>query len=212
MTSGVAGDEAPQKIFCIGLSRTGTSSLHRAFEVLEVPSAPTSVALMTLVRHDAPAGSSADETDHAHLASATAFTDNPVPFLYRRLDLMRPGSKFILTTRPKDEWLESMRWLFGPGIARLDRPTRRLGNDVHEQLYGIRRFDAAVLGRAYDDHHAGVSEYFADRSNDLLTVETATLDWQPLCGFIDRPVPGEQFPHANAATSTRRQRFRFFAS
>jgi len=198
---------ADPKIFGIGLARTGTSSLHSAFDLLGVRSAPTSVALMSLFSAEGQ-----HDDDHPHLETATAFTDNPVPFLYDRLDAMCPGSKFIHTTRPKDEWLESMRWLFGPGLSRLDRRTRRLGNDVHEQLYGIRTFDAVKLGRVHDAHHRGVGEYFEGRSGDLLRIETSNLDWQPLCDFIGRSVPDIAFPHVNAAAPRHRPRLRFFSA
>ena len=82
-------------IFGIGLSRTGTTSLHHAFEILGIRSAPTSVALLF-------------DPDDEVLGLYEAFTDNPIPFLYQRLDARFPGSKFILTTRDLDDWLRSM--------------------------------------------------------------------------------------------------------
>ena len=116
-------------IFGIGLSRTATTSLHHAFELLGLRSAPTSVGLLR-------------DLDHQVLQHYEAFTDNPIPFRYRDLDARFPGARFVLTTRPLEPWLDSMEWLFSQGIARLDRPTRRLARRVHRELYGLRRFDA----------------------------------------------------------------------
>ena len=90
-------------IFGIGLSRTGTTSLHHALELLGYRSAPSSAALLD------------DQYDRL-LDRYDAFTDNPIPFMYRDLDARYPGSKFILTTRPLAGWLASMEWLFDEGL------------------------------------------------------------------------------------------------
>jgi hypothetical protein len=183
-------------IFGIGLSRTGTTSLHHAFELLGLRSAPSSVALLDGL----------DQLEGPDLRDYEAFTDNPVPFLYRELDELHPGSKFVLTTRALEPWLESMRWLFGEGVGRLDRPTRRLAKRVHRDLYGLRRFDAAVLTQVYESHHRGVAEWFADRPHDLLRIDLTApsstdpgrpLPWHPLCDFLGLPVPDSPFPRSN---------------
>jgi len=176
-------------IFGIGLSRTGTTSLHHAFEILGIRSAPTSVALLF-------------DPDDEVLGLYEAFTDNPIPFLYQRLAARFPGSKFILTTRDLDDWLRSMEWLFGEGLDRLDRRTRRLGRQVHRLLYDLRRFDAEVLTEVYRRHHLEVADYFEDRADDLLTIDVTRSTHDPfaaICGFLGRPHPGQPFPHSNAS-------------
>jgi len=96
-----------RKVFAIGLARTGTTSLHHAFLALRLRSAPSSVALL-------------DSIDDDFVGRYDAFCDNPIPFIYRELDQRWPASRFVLTTRPVQEWIDSMRWLFGPGLDRLD--------------------------------------------------------------------------------------------
>lgn len=185
-----------KKIFGIGLSRTGTTSLHNGLSMLGLDSAPSSVALMGLL--DDP------EAEVGLLDRHDAFTDNPVPFLYRVLDHRCPGSQFVLTTRPRDEWLASMAWLFGPGLDRLDAETRRLGDHVHDRLYGITRFDEQVLGEIHDRHHREVEAYFAGRKHDVLRIETSELGWDPLCAFLELDVPRVPFPHVNQGRRRRR--------
>ena len=94
-----------------------------------------------------------------------------------------------------------MEWLFGPGIARLDRRTRRLARRVHRELYGLRRFDPSVLTRVYREHHAGVTEWFDGREDllmiDLTAVGSKSAPWDLLCAFLDRPVPDAPFPRSN---------------
>jgi hypothetical protein len=76
-------------VWGIGLTRTGTSSLNDALRILgfEAEHWPT---LDTLL--------------HGHLRAAT---DECVAAVYKFLDLKHPGSKFILTERPIDDWLRS---------------------------------------------------------------------------------------------------------
>jgi len=140
----------------------------------------------------------------AFLDRYDAFTDNPVPFLFEVLDRRFPGARFVLTTRPVDDWLRSMEWLFEEGLDRLDAPTRALGNRVHDRLYGITAFDADVLGRVYTSHHASVGRHFESRPDDLLTVPVDELGWSRFCEFLDVEEPSTSFPHENASRSDHR--------
>ena len=188
------------KVFGIGLARTGTTSLHHAFAALGLRSAPSSVALMDLL--DDPTRPS------ALLETHDAFTDNPVPFLVDVLHARHPDARFVYSTRPRDDWLRSMEWLFGEGLDRLDAATRRLGDEVHERLYGITTFDASTLERIHIDHHRSVSDHFADAPHQLLTLPLDTFAWEPLCAFLELETPTQPFPRANAATSRRLRRRR----
>lgn len=197
-TIGQGAAVTESKIFAIGLSRSGTTSLHVAFQMLGIDSAPTSVGLMPLL--DDPAA------DTSVLSTARAFTDNPIPFLYPTLDEICPRSQFVLTTRPVEDWLRSMEWLFGPGLARLDPVTRRLGHEVHERLYGITRFDEQVLGEIHTSHHRGVDAFFDRREGDLLRIDLARFGWTDLCRFLAAEEPAEDFPHLNGRQNERKLR------
>jgi len=139
------------------------------------------------------------DADLALLRQYEAFADNPVPFVFDVLDQRFPGAKFVLTTRPLDGWLRSMEWLFGPGLDRLDKPTRVLGDQVHERLYGITSFDATVLADIYTRHHESVESYFESRPQDLLTASVDELGWAKLCAFLGLAEPAEPFPHTNTS-------------
>lgn len=173
-------------IFGIGLPRTGTTSLHHALELAGVASAPSSLPLL-------------DRPNHPILRRYEAFTDNPIPFMYRDLDARFPGSKFVLTTRPLGDWLASMEWLFDEGLARLDRRQRRAGRRVHRHVYRLRHFNAARLTAVYREHHDGVDEWFEARAGDLLRLDlTEHPDpWQPLCEFLELERPDADFPSSN---------------
>ena len=91
------------KIFGIGMPKTGTTSLHRAlvelgFEALDFPHDPATVAELR-----------AGNYRLSILEQVDALTDTPIPAVFAQLDREYPGSKFILTVRDMDSWLESCR-------------------------------------------------------------------------------------------------------
>jgi len=127
-----------------------------------------------------------------HLEKWDAVEDNPIPMIYKEIDRMIPGCKFILTVRDQEEWYRSVthhigdfrnvmhEWLFGPGK-------------------GLPRDDKDHTIRVYDKHIEEVRAYFRDRPDDLLVIDiTKTKSWEPICAFLGKPVPNVPFPHANA--------------
>jgi len=92
------------KIFGIGLPRTGTTSLHNALKSLGIKSKHFPFKLYT-------------SFDDKLLGDYDLFVDSPIQLIYKLLDDKFPESKFILTTRSLDSWLESMEWLFEHGFA-----------------------------------------------------------------------------------------------
>ena len=180
------------KIFGVGLARTGTTSMHEAMGLLEIRSAPSSVALL-------------DDLDHPLLEEYDAFFDNPIPFRYHQIDEAWPGSRFIATTRSLDGWLQSMQWLFDVGLERLNPADRMVGDRVHRECYGITQFDSEVLAGLWHRHHENLRDYFHDRSNDVLWLDLDQgFEWAPLCEFLGVTEPSAPFPHVNSANSPSR--------
>jgi hypothetical protein len=131
-----------------------------------------------------------------------AATDTPVCARFEALDAGYPGSKFILTIRDKQSWLDSCR---GFWTARVEPFLREHSDDddpfaayvraISDALYGGSTFDAARFSRAYDDYHQRVREHFRDRPHDLLTLDIcAGGGWDPLCLFLNLRPPGTPFP------------------
>jgi len=178
------------KVFGLGLARTGTTSLHEAMGALGLASAPDSIPLL-------------DGVDYDFLRRYDAFFDNPIPFLYRELDAVCADSRWIVTQRPVDDWLASMKWLFGPGLDRLSSEMRDIGDRVHRQLYGSMTFDADRLRSIYDRHYAELADWIIDRDAVWINVEQG-LDWSSICPLLGREIPAIAFPHSNR----RRSRFR----
>jgi hypothetical protein len=167
-----------RKIFGIGLSRTGTTSLHRALTLLGYRSihCPRLDQVEQLIQeHD-------------------AAVDTPIACQFRELDARYPGSLFILTIRDYRQWLESTRWLFsGPP------PVTKWKQELRLKTYGVLTWDRRTFLASYHRHLDSVLEYFEDRPEALLTLDiTAGENWEKLCSFLGVPVPDVEFPFENA--------------
>ena len=125
-----------------------------------------------------------------------AFQDNPWPILYKELDRKFPGSKFILTLRPSDEWIRSVVSVFG------DEET-----PMREWIYGVGhpKGNEDVYIARYERHNREVMEYFKHRSEQLLVLNiTAGEGWTKLCPFLNEQIPAINFPSANIASERKK--------
>jgi 3'(2'),5'-bisphosphate nucleotidase len=181
------------KILGIGLSKTGTTSLAHALEILGYKT--KDYPGISIYR-----SGDLSSVDLEVVDSHDALTDTPIPSFYRELDVRYPGSKFILTVREKEGWLKSCRKQFNERSAEKQ-------NDAHNRLfmdlYGCTVFDEQKFLDGYERFVDGVREYFKDRPNDLLVINvTAGEGWEKLCPFLGQPVPEVQFPKANVTQIT----------
>ncbi|MEX0852347.1 MAG: sulfotransferase family protein [Bauldia sp.] len=175
------------KVFGIGLSKTGTTSLFAALHRLGYRAA-TYRHLQAL---EVPGWLNGDFSMD-YLTLWDAITDLPVATYFHDLDRRYPGSKFVLTCRDIDSWLDSANrhWL--------RRPMRDdgFGREVRLATYGIVGFDPARFRFVYQAHERNVRWHFRDRPDDLLVMNLAEGDgWPELCRFLGKEAPDEPFPH-----------------
>jgi hypothetical protein len=175
------------KIFGIGLNKTGTSSLHRALELLGY----RSVHFGGLETHDLVVRAIDERRPLLHYLDPEpdAICDVlTVTYYFYLADVSYPGSKFILTLRDIDEWLDS----------------RRRHVERNQQMKEAGKYEGAFLtvdidmwAIEYRRHEAVVRSYFADRPADLLAFRPQDGDWEPLCTFLGVPAPALPFPWEN---------------
>lgn len=124
----------PQLVFGVGLSKTGTTSLAKALDLMGYRCShyplgamryqnphPTLTKILNSIGYrffNKPIGVhqyqlQKPSIDLSGFASYDAFADIPIAYCYRDLDKQYPGSKFILTVRNVDAWIKSCRWHFG---------------------------------------------------------------------------------------------------
>jgi hypothetical protein len=177
-------------IFGIGLSKTGTWSLHRALEALGIASVHyPSPDLMVAGRHE------------EALRGFDAAMDISVSAVFENLDRAYPGSRFILTVREVEPWLRSV----GSHVDRRDTPDYHApggARTLREWLYGASAFDRASYAHGFAAFHERVRRHFAGRPRDLLVMDICAGEgWERLCPFLGLPVPPVAFPHANASAA-----------
>ncbi|MBW6401998.1 tetratricopeptide repeat protein [Roseomonas sp. HJA6] len=185
-----------ERVFVIGLSRTGTSSLHQALTELGYCSAhwanPITNGILSI----------------EDMALFDAVSDAPVADAVEELADRYPSARFILSERPVDLWQRSIEAHYrrrhgAPDVATLRRllethaqmPGGIRWRRVHEGLY-TQHTDFAA---AHAAHQARVARCFADAPARLLRFDVTAGDgWEKLCGFLQRPRPNTAFPHLNA--------------
>jgi hypothetical protein len=176
------------KIFCIGLNKTGTLSLHEALTILGYRSLhwggpQVRQQVQRALREGRPLLTYLGE-HYDTISDLEDITSN-----FDLADRQYPGSKFILSVRPLADWLDSRR--------------------RHVEKNQVRKAHGAYSGRFLDvdpagwaaefrKHNARVRTYFQDRPADLLVIDvTAGAGWECLCAFLGRPVPDVPFPWRN---------------
>lgn len=160
------------KIFGIGLSRTGTSSLTKALEILGQKSVHFPRTM-------------------AEIDGSQACTDTTIACGFEFLDMMFPDSLFICTYRGREPWLKSCERFFST------EPSDAVKGKVRMALYDRMTFGREAFIDAYAKHHQRVRSYFRGRE-DLLWLHMGE-GWAPLCAFLKVPVPDFPYPHLNAS-------------
>lgn len=188
-----------QKVFCLGLSRTGTTSLTEALRILGYNAVHFPIGILRYQKGLLKLNTKA-------VQEFDALSDMPVALMYKELDRAFPGSKFILTTRDVDSWASSMQRL--NTLYQLYKHIPKF-QKLNRDLYGVRSFDDVKELRAqFKNHYREAFLYFGKRvDSDVLVFNVSAGDgWDKLCGFLDQPVPrGIPFPRKNQryATSLR---------
>ena len=173
------------KVFGTGWQRTGTTSLGQALNLLGIPTRQYPWPLL-------------DDLNHPMISNFDGFCDNPIPLLYRDLDRLHPGSKFIHTTRDEEGWLKSVYWLMTRGAKKFKWDRLPKAWEMVDRLYGTREYDEEIFRKRYRRHNQEVQAYFSHRPDDFLTIDiTKGEGFDKICPFLGLPAASESFPHAN---------------
>lgn len=185
---------AGAKLFGLGLSKTGTSSLTDALNRLGVRAIhyPSDTRTYDELR--------AGRWRLSILEDYDAALDITVAPFYAQLDRAYPGSRFVLTVRDLATWLRSaeVHWRLMMDWWHAYPDFKRFHEFIGVATYGTVEFERDRFAYVYETHERNVREYFRDRPGDLLVLDVCGGDgWEPLCRFLGVPAPEEPFPHAN---------------
>lgn len=214
-TSADPGPRGATNVFGIGLGRTGTTSLNNALIMLGYRAMhfPFDDATRREIADYVDSG--AERIELTILREYDALTDIPVCCIYQGLDRAYPGSRFILTVRDKETWLNSCERLWtklGEHMVRGDPEfvavqyigflqrtlaQRTLAYAPPSTIDGVQTaiFDREIFAQTYDAYHREVYDYFRDRPADLLTLNIVGGEgWETLAPFLGLPIPEKPFP------------------
>ncbi|MCB1157766.1 MAG: hypothetical protein H7A25_16540 [Leptospiraceae bacterium] len=189
------------KIFGIGLSRTGTKSLTKAlgilgYDIVHYPNDEITFQEIT-----------GNFDSLTILQTYEGITDITAAAIYPQLDKLYPGSKFILTVRPKEDWLNAMErhWK--------DKPVHSQNGFNHKleirkflraSVYGCYTYNRDRLSFAYDNYISSVKEYFKNEPEKLLIFDIYNGDgFKELCKFLNHPVPDIMYPKVDSKSSLK---------
>ena len=203
-----------------GLPRTGTLSQKLALEQLGVGPCYHWVNLISDLNavelwHRALDGADVlDEIFEGHNSTV----DWPGGFFYRELAELHPEAKVLLSVRDAQAWEHSYRetiWNFTRGdslVSHLSDARREIDPRWQRYLELVDRMlwserspfgqgdDPAAMMRQMEAHNDAVREAIPP---ERLLVWKVTEGWEPLCEFLEVPVPEDPLPHANDAETFR---------
>lgn len=194
------------EIISSGFGRTGTSSLKLALETLgfgpchhmdEVLASPPQVALW----QDYAAGKTMDVADF--FIGYRSQVDFPGAHVWRESAVRFPKAKVLHSVRPEEKWWTS----YSQTIGKLNSMHRSLTlpSHVHDMVdVAEELFTRRTLGGDPTDREACIAAFRARQAEVEATIAPERLlvfdvaqGWEPLCAFLDVPVPDQPFPRRN---------------
>ena len=193
------------KIIGSGFGRTGTMSTKMALEhlgfgpchrMVEVMGNPVQPAYWA----DFARGK---ELDRAEVfADYTAQVDFPGATVWHELSIAFPDAKVIHTERPEDDWWASYSSTIGKFFAHRENiplpPPIAAIFETMDYLLVRRVFGGLDRETSIAAYRRNNERVRATVPTDKLLIFSPTDGWDPLCRFLDVPVPATDFPHSHA--------------
>ncbi|SES48803.1 sulfotransferase family protein [Actinokineospora terrae] len=191
-----------------GLGRTGTASVKAAVQQLGFGPCYHMFEVTAQPEHGERwlAAFAGDPVDWDRLfAGFDSTMDWPACSFWPELVERYPAAKVVLTVRDPQSWYTSMARTLLP-VWRMAAASTRPGFEWYGRLVAAiaqHSFDGRIDDRdhvlaAFEAHNAVVR---AAVPADRLLVYQVGQGWEPLCEFLDVPVPDDPFPHLNDTAS-----------
>lgn len=209
------------KVFGIGMKKTGTTTLHTMFqELANRKQSNQKRAEQLLCPERERVAALNDLLFNNTLESALTLSDKHVYFqdgpwcsasslLYQKLASRHPFAVFVLTIRNSTEWWHSVEaWVHGKTHYQNPKNDMRVR---YSSLFGAKSFQKEDMITSYEAYNQGVQRFFKDeikQPSRLLTIDLTDpllksgRGWSLLCSFIENykgstcPA-GATLPHKN---------------
>jgi Sulfotransferase domain len=189
-----------------GLGRTGTASLKIALERIGFgPCYHMSELMMDPSRAPLWVRAAEGHPDWSAVFDGYASSvDYPGCTFWRELLEVYPDAKVLLSVRDPDKWFESTQaTIFSAGMMGMlaASPLRTFIEQTVLKDFGERIHDRAFMVEYFRRHSAEVQ---AAVPRDRLLVYDVVQGWEPLCQFLQLPVPHAPFPRVNTREEHQR--------
>ncbi len=207
------------KVIGAGFGRTGTMSLKHALEdlgfgpcyhMIELTNDPEKVrAWETAARGDV-------KTLSEIFENYQSVTDFPGCLFYQELHKMYPAAKIILTVRNPEDWFRSASKTFFKSLPKFRqliiillsyafrKRTRRLmrvGWLINKLIFHRTfKFQFRNKRKAIEIYQRHNAEVISIIPKEQLLIYDISEGWEPLCHFLEVPVPPHPFPKTNSSS------------
>ncbi|MEZ5025162.1 MAG: sulfotransferase [Chitinophagales bacterium] len=198
-----------------GMGRTGTMSLKNALEILgfnkchhmiEVMQNKGQVEQWTTLEN----GGKVDFD--ALLNGYASIVDFPGSLYYKQLMQKYPDAKFIHTVRNPEDWYKSCRntiynlprgfkrkamktiGIFKPDVAHVAKVFDYVDLSIWDGLFKGNFEDKESSIRIFNEWTEEVKRTIPE---EKLLIFQAKEGWEPLCNFLDKPIPEVPYPNVN---------------
>jgi len=199
-----------EKIFCIGLNKTGTTSLGSFFEKNSFKVANQNEGELLLKSYLARDFNSI--IGYVKKSKSSVFQDVPfsLPFTFPHLDLAFPNSKFILTIRNSDDdWYQSILKFHSDFYNNEKKPTYE---SLENSKYVYKGWSAKVMldvfienkenmydkeefKKVYNTYNKSVIDYFKNKPDKLIVINLSLKnDFERLCSYLKISTNENCFP------------------
>jgi hypothetical protein len=201
------------KVICAGWGRTGTRSLKYALEHL-TGNPSYHMQNILLSKKDAVKWHTSIFNHNEEFNWEDIYTgygaclDFPSCNYYRELMDFYPDAKVILTLRDDKSWIKSWNVLNNKilksftfrFLAKIPHTSFKLHKDIHNEMILGKKgaFQGATTDeekmKKFNEWNESVIQYVP---KDRLLVYQVAEGWEPVCSFLDFPVPNITFPYKN---------------
>lgn len=185
------------RVLGVGFGRTGTESLKMAVEILGygpchhmkvVLSDPDQEALWRRVVDGA------EITWEEAYAGYNSAVDFPTCYFWREVAAHYPKAPLILTVRSSESWYASMTKSIFPILEKVTDPDSIGIKMIKQGTFDGKIDDPDHTIAVYEKHNADIQAAF---SSERLLIYELGSGWEPLCEFLGKPIPNEEYPHSN---------------
>lgn len=200
-----------------GLGRTGTYSLKLALEQLGFNKCYHMAELFQhtegVVQFENAESNKPVDWDKL-FDGYTSAVDYPVARYYKQLMQKYPQAKIIHTIRDEESWYQSASktiiWASKPSVGRILKLMIKLPfSPVLRKQIAVLKFNGKLIDREfgsdYKNKESVIAHYRQHNEEVMKTVPPERLlvynvrdGWEPLCKFLNVPVPTQPFPKTNS--------------